>query len=90
MLHALAETPWKRHAIETGMLGADGARLIDADGDGLLDVVTGWEQSGTVAVYSRFGPIEAVPVQAAVSEFPVASSTSTPSRPSSWRPKATA
>jgi hypothetical protein len=56
VLHVSAETPWKRHAIETGMLGADGARLLDADGDGLLDVVTGWEQQGTVAVYFNPGP----------------------------------
>jgi hypothetical protein len=53
------ETPWRRHAIETGMLGADGARLLDVDGDGRQDFVVGWEQSGVVAAYLNPGPADA-------------------------------
>ncbi len=45
------EAPWPRHTIETGLLGADGAKLIDVNGDGRLDIVTGWEQSGIAGIY---------------------------------------
>src|SRR5688572_26951141 len=44
------EKPWKRHVIHTGLKGSDGVRFLDADGDGLLDCVTGWEQSGVTTV----------------------------------------
>ncbi len=48
---AVAEQPWKRHAIDDSLRGADGVRLGDVNQDGLLDIVTGWEESGLVRVY---------------------------------------
>ena len=46
----LAE-PWQRHTIDDSSRGADGIRLADANGDGRLDIATGWEQGGIVRVY---------------------------------------
>lgn len=43
---ARAEGPWRRHVIDDSSKGADGARLRDVNGDGLPDIVTGWEQGG--------------------------------------------
>lgn len=51
-----AEAPWKRHVIDDGHRGADGVRLGDFNGDGLADVVTGWEESGLVRLYLNPGP----------------------------------
>lgn len=58
---ALSQETWPRHTIdpadpETGKRGADGVRLGDANGDGLLDVTTGWEQGGAVRVCLNPGP----------------------------------
>lgn len=50
---------WKRHTIDASSRGADGVRLVDFNGDGLLDIVTGWEESGTVRVYRNPGPANA-------------------------------
>lgn len=47
---------WKRHVIDSSSRGADGVRLADADGDGRLDIATGWEQGGTVRVCFNPGP----------------------------------
>lgn len=41
---------WKRHTIDSQSRGADGTRLADLNGDGLLDIVTGWEQGGVSRV----------------------------------------
>jgi hypothetical protein len=49
------DQPWQRHVIDDSSRGADGTRLADANGDGLLDVVTGWEQGGIVRVYLHPG-----------------------------------
>ena len=53
--------PWKRHTIDSsnrsaGKRGADGVRLADVNGDGHLDITTGWEEGGAVAVYLNPGP----------------------------------
>jgi hypothetical protein len=42
--------PWKRYVIDDASRGSDGARLMDINGDGLLDVVTGWEEGSQVRV----------------------------------------
>jgi len=47
--------PWKRHTIDASSRGADGVRLADANGDGLTDIVTGWEEGGVVRVYLHPG-----------------------------------
>ncbi|NLS97998.1 MAG: VCBS repeat-containing protein [Planctomycetaceae bacterium] len=43
---ALASDPWPRHTIDDSSRGADGVRLLDFNGDGLVDIVTGWEEGG--------------------------------------------
>lgn len=48
--------PWKRHTIDSVGRGADGVKLADANGDGRLDVVSGWEEAGEVRVYFNPGP----------------------------------
>lgn len=48
--------PWKRHVIDDSSRGADGTRLADANGDGLSDIVTGWEQGGITRLYLNPGP----------------------------------
>lgn len=54
--HAEAHGPWPRHTIDNSSKGADGVRLADANGDGLLDIVTGWEEGGFVRLYLNPGP----------------------------------
>jgi hypothetical protein len=49
-------TPWTRHVIDGSSKGADGVRLGDVDGDGLPDIVTGWEEGGQVRVMRNPGP----------------------------------
>ncbi len=41
---------WKRHTIDDTSVGADGTRLGDVNGDGLPDIVTGWEEGGVIRV----------------------------------------
>ena len=60
LLTGLAK-PWKRHTIDSsskaaGKLGADGVRLADVNGNGLLDITTGWEQGGAIVIYRNPGP----------------------------------
>ncbi len=50
---------WKRHTIDDSSEGADGVRLADVNGDGLLDIVTGWEEGNQVRVYLNPGPSQA-------------------------------
>ncbi|MDB4474719.1 VCBS repeat-containing protein [Opitutaceae bacterium] len=42
---------WPRHAIDNSSLGADGVRSADVNGDGLSDLVAGWEQGGVSRIY---------------------------------------
>jgi len=48
--------PWKLHIINSSSAGADGTRLADVNGDGLQDIVTGWEEGGCVMLYLNPGP----------------------------------
>jgi len=41
---------WERHTIDASSKGADGVKLADADGDGRLDIVTGWEEGSVIRV----------------------------------------
>jgi hypothetical protein len=50
------DQPWPRHTIDNSSRGADGVRLADANGDGLADIVTGWEEAGVVRLYLNPGP----------------------------------
>jgi hypothetical protein len=50
------EGPWPRHTIDNSSRGADGVRLADANGDGLMDIATGWEEGGIVRLYLNPGP----------------------------------
>jgi hypothetical protein len=52
---AQLDAPWTRHAIDNSSEGADGTRLADANGDGLPDIVTGWEEGGLVRAYLHPG-----------------------------------
>ncbi|MGB7347900.1 MAG: VCBS repeat-containing protein [Pirellulaceae bacterium] len=46
---------WQRHTIDQSLQGADGVRLADFNGDGRMDIVTGWEESGVVKLYLHPG-----------------------------------
>ena len=46
---------WARHTIDNSSRGADGVRLADANGDGLFDIATGWEEGGVTRVYLHPG-----------------------------------
>lgn len=48
--------PWPRWTVASDLSGADGVRLGDIDGDGLLDAVVAWEESERVAIYRNPGP----------------------------------
>lgn len=47
----VVDAAWTRHTIGDSGRGADGVRLLDVDGDGREDIVTGWEESGHVCIY---------------------------------------
>ena len=56
VLHAQERgAPWTRHTIDDSSRGADGVRLADANGDGLPDIVTGWEEGGVIRLYLHPG-----------------------------------
>jgi len=52
-------TIWTRHTIDNTSHGADGVKFGDLNGDGLPDIVTGWEEGGEVRVYLNPGPATA-------------------------------
>ncbi len=56
---AAQQAPWSRHTIDNSSRGADGVRLADVNGDGLKDIVTGWEEGGQIRVYLNPGPQKA-------------------------------
>lgn len=53
---AKSKNIWARHTIDNSSRGADGARLLDANGDGRLDIATGWEEGHRIRVYLHPGP----------------------------------
>lgn len=55
-VYAAADTPWARHTIDNSSRGADGVRLMDVNGDGHLDIATGWEEGGVIRAYINPGP----------------------------------
>jgi hypothetical protein len=50
-LQAPNTQPWTRHVIDATSRGADGVRAADVNGDGIPDLVAGWEQGGLTRVY---------------------------------------
>lgn len=48
--------PWPRHTIDEIGQGADGARPADINGDGRIDFVVPWEESGHIRVCFRPAP----------------------------------
>lgn len=44
-------TPWIRHTIDDALLGAEGPRGADFNGDGLIDYAVAWEQSAVAKLY---------------------------------------
>ena len=51
-----AESPWKCRIIDGTSRGADGVKLADVNGDGFMDITTGWEEEGLTRVYLNPGP----------------------------------
>jgi hypothetical protein len=50
--------PWVFHVIEDRFAGADGVKFGDLNGDGLMDAVVPWEESGVVTVHLHPGPAQ--------------------------------
>ena len=48
--------PWRCHIIDESSRGADGVKLADINGDGLMDIATGWEEGGVTRIYLNPGP----------------------------------
>ena len=46
---------WKRYVIDSSFSGADGVRLADVNNDNLMDIATGWEETGYTKVYIHPG-----------------------------------
>lgn len=52
-------TTWIRHTIDDTYRGADGVKLGDINGNGLMDLAVAWEESGVVTVHLNPGPARA-------------------------------
>ena len=52
------ERPWPCHVVDDSSRGADGVKLGDVNGDGLLDIATGWEEGGLTRAYLHPGPAQ--------------------------------
>lgn len=50
---------WTRHTIDNSSRGADGVRVADVNGDGMMDLTTAWEEGGVIRVYLNPGPKDA-------------------------------
>ena len=50
-----ADEGWQRHTIDDSSRGADGVRLMDVNGDGLMDIAVPWEQGNMVRAYLHPG-----------------------------------
>ena len=48
--------PWALHIVDDSSRGADGVKLADVNGDGHMDIATGWEEGGITRVYLNPGP----------------------------------
>ncbi|MCA9229837.1 MAG: VCBS repeat-containing protein [Planctomycetales bacterium] len=46
---------WELHVVDDSSRGADGVKLADINGDGLMDVATGWEEGDITRVYLNPG-----------------------------------
>jgi hypothetical protein len=46
LLLVIAQQPWVRHTVDKSLKGADGVRLADFNGDGLLDIHDKKSQEG--------------------------------------------
>lgn len=51
----IAGEEWPRHIIDDSSRGADGVKVADVNADGLMDIVTGWEEGGLARVYLHPG-----------------------------------
>lgn len=56
IVSSASAAPWKRHTIDNASRGADGVRLADVNGDGLLDIATPWEEGGMIRICLNPGP----------------------------------
>lgn len=48
--------PWECHIIDDSSRGADGVRVADVNGDGMMDLATGWEEGGAIRICLHPGP----------------------------------
>ena len=46
---------WLMHVVDDSRRNPDGVKIADIDGDGLVDVATGWEEGGVTRVYRHPG-----------------------------------